>query len=91
MKVSLVLTLKHYTSSSYYMAEPPAGSARPVLASSLFDEVLSEHQTRGTKRRRVGTACTVIDDALKGGFEYGRVNLLSGEAQAGKSTVRFLN
>ncbi|KAL9094625.1 MAG: hypothetical protein Q9165_003185 [Trypethelium subeluteriae] len=45
-------------------------AARPHLASAIFDNS-NGNFGRPHKRRKVGTSCTALDDALAGGFSYG--------------------
>jgi predicted ATP-dependent serine protease len=59
--------------------------AEPLLASTLY-AILDEART-SNKRKRVGTACSPIDDALRGGIDNGRVTCISGEKGSGKTTV----
>lgn len=64
--------------------------AEPILASTLYS-VLSDNLADGRhyKRRKIGTGCAAIDDALGGGLTYGDggVCCMSGEAGTGMQEV----
>jgi hypothetical protein len=59
--------------------------APPVLASTLY--AILNNPCKSRKRKRVGTACSPIDDALRGGVDYGHITCISGEKGTGKTTV----
>ena len=63
-------------------------AARPRLASAIFD-VLNSRWESGSqpKKRRLGTGCTSLDDALKGGFIYGDGSVSCVSGDTGKNTV----
>ncbi|KAF2101237.1 P-loop containing nucleoside triphosphate hydrolase protein [Rhizodiscina lignyota] len=64
-----------------------AHPAQPMLASTLLDIANTERRTRDKNRRRIDTGCHLINEALGGGFDYGRVNVVSGDGAVGKSTL----
>jgi RecA/RadA recombinase len=61
--------------------------AEANLASTLLG-VLNDDPSKSQKRKRLSTSCSVIDGALRGGIEHGRVTCISGEKGTGKTTVR---
>lgn len=60
----------------------------PMLASTVYH--VFNDRTRLAKVR-LKTTCSPIDDALRGGIDYGRVSCISGEKGTGKSTVSYSN
>jgi hypothetical protein len=65
-----------------------AFSAEPILVSTIFRAL--RHESNSRKRKRLGTACSVLDDALRGGFDYSRIGCISGEKGTGKTAVSDL-
>jgi len=63
----------------------------PILASSLIaKEEIGLFEERTWKRLRVGTGCAAVDDALDGGFVYGRdgiYNISGATGSQGAETV----
>ncbi|THW80013.1 hypothetical protein D6D19_00749 [Aureobasidium pullulans] len=53
-------------------------AVKPILASGLIaKEEIGLFEERARKRLRVGTGCAAVDDALNGGFVYGRDGIYS--------------
>lgn len=72
-------------------SRPPATQAhfhpaQPILASTLLS-LGQDQAVQQPKRVRIGTSCPAIDDALEGGFDHGRISLISGEPKTGKTTL----
>ncbi|KAI9664084.1 MAG: hypothetical protein M1821_007575 [Bathelium mastoideum] len=65
-------------------------AARPRLASAIFDD-LSDVLRYPAKRRRVGTGCTTLHEAIGGGFKYGDggVTCISGDVGTGKTLIAY--
>ncbi|TIA09451.1 hypothetical protein D6C80_08617 [Aureobasidium pullulans] len=66
-------------------------AVKPTLASSLIaKEEIGLFEEKARKRLRVGTGCIVVDDALDGGFVYGRdgiYNISGATGSQGAETV----
>jgi RecA/RadA recombinase len=58
----------------------------PTLASAPYERARGNGNGKGIKRARTG--CKAIDDALCGGIDFGCISCISGEADAGKQSVR---
>jgi len=74
-------TILHEHHHNWKMVLP----AESVLASTLFTIVNDQGRLR--RRKCLATACSPIDDALRGGIDYGRITCISGEKGTGKTTV----
>ncbi|KEQ84751.1 hypothetical protein M438DRAFT_354781 [Aureobasidium pullulans EXF-150] len=66
-------------------------AVKPILASSLIaKEEIGLFEERARKRLRVGTGCAAVDDALDGGFVYGRdgiYNISGATGSQGAETI----
>ncbi|THZ22307.1 hypothetical protein D6C91_04074 [Aureobasidium pullulans] len=66
-------------------------AVKPILASGLIaKEEIGLFEERARKRLRVGTGCAAVDDALDGGFVYGRdgiYNISGATGSQGAETV----
>jgi hypothetical protein len=59
----------------------------PILGSTLLQ--LINDKAQSGKRKQVGTSFDLIDSALRGGVDYGRISCISGDKGMGKTTVGF--
>ncbi|KAF2433109.1 P-loop containing nucleoside triphosphate hydrolase protein [Tothia fuscella] len=57
----------------------------PIRASALYRVLKKAKNTK--KKKLLSTTCTPFDDALRGGFDYGRISCISGERGSGKTTI----
>ncbi|KAF2091830.1 hypothetical protein K490DRAFT_61260 [Saccharata proteae CBS 121410] len=63
---------------------------QPILASAIFSSLPKEGET-GVKRKRIGTECGPVDDALRGGIGSGKggMTCISGEKGSGRTALAF--
>jgi hypothetical protein len=57
----------------------------PTLASVAFETLKKVDATKSAAKLQ--TTCSAIDDALCGGFDFGRVSCISGDGDDAKSAV----